>query len=307
MRVRRRAPGRSRPGTGRHRALRRAEREASLAVERGAAGSPPARRDRRPCAPSLLRHPDQAKQDLRRRLGVGERTMTRTRVGREAVRERRKVRRLATKQTTGEPDGVDDSAATRRPVARIVSLSRNAMSKRALCATRTASPAKPRKRPDRSLHGRRAPQLGVAKAGQRGDRRIEPRAGVRERLEPLPERELAHAHRADLARPRGSRRSRSSRDRRRRTSRARARVPRPVPLRARRDRPPTEAGVVATASSSSERARPIGTCDPSLRTSRAASSTCTGPRRSSTSSTRRSAASRRSCIRPMLVRTYVRV
>src|SRR5439155_349735 len=51
-----------------------------------------------------------------------------------------------------------------------------------------------------------------------------------------------------------------------------------------------------TASSRSARASPTGTAWPSLSTFRAASSAGTGPRRSSTSSTRRSAASSRSCM-----------
>ncbi len=96
---------------------------------------------------ALLRHPDQTEQNLRRRLRVGQRTVARSRVRRETVRERSKVRRLPAEQAASRARRCRRRwRQTRRPVARIVSLSRNAMSKRALCATRTASAAKPRNR-----------------------------------------------------------------------------------------------------------------------------------------------------------------
>ena len=137
-------------------------------------------------------------------------------------------------------------AATRRPVSRIVSLSRNAMSKRALCATSTASPAKREEAADGAATGGARRSSRVAEAGQRRDRRLQPRAGVRERLEPLAQLEPAHADSADLARPRRRRAGgRSSRGRRRRTSRARAASASPA---ARRERDevagPAEARIV---------------------------------------------------------------
>src|SRR5581483_12226868 len=47
---------------------------------------------------------------------------------------------------------------------------------------------------------RRPPELLVAEAGQRGDRRVEARTRVREGLEALAELEPPHANGADLAR-----------------------------------------------------------------------------------------------------------
>ena len=55
--------------------------------------------------------------------------------------------------------------------------------------------------PDARGDRRRAPQVGVPEPGQRGDRRLERRAGVRQRLEALGQLEPAHTHGADLAGP----------------------------------------------------------------------------------------------------------
>ena len=56
--------------------------------------------------------------------------------------------------------------------------------------------------PDGGRDRRRAPQLVVAQPGERRDRRLQPRARVRERLEPLARARAPDAHGADLARPR---------------------------------------------------------------------------------------------------------
>ena len=107
------------------------------------------------------------------------------------------VRARRTVSTTG--------AAIREPVSRSVSRSRKARSKRALWATRTASPANSRKRRTASA-GRGAPRSCslrmpvIADAPGR-----DPHSGVDERLELVHLLELADPHGSDLADRRGSR------------------------------------------------------------------------------------------------------
>ena len=146
---------------------------------------------------------------------------------------------------------------------------------------------------------RSAAKLCVAETGERRHRRLERRARDWRASGSGP------SARARVRAPHRSRRAgrsrvadRSSRGRRRRTWPLRAADRHRPARRARRGRPPSAGGRrPRTASSSSERASPVGTALPSFSTFRAASSAGTGPRRSSTSSTSRSAASSRSCIR----------
>ena len=89
------------------RPLGSAEREASLAMHapRPGGGELDEVTDRAGAA--LLRHADQAQQDLGRRLRVRQCPVARTGVGHEAVRERSEVRRLPAEQASREADGVD--------------------------------------------------------------------------------------------------------------------------------------------------------------------------------------------------------
>ena len=171
---------------------------------------------------ALLREPEQAHEDLRRGLRVGERPVARRGRDAEEVRERREPEALVrsassrfasqTVSTTG--------AAMRRPVRSSTSRSRKARSKRALCATSAASPANARKRRIASSTRGAPRSAGRLDAGERGHRRpAAARAGRRA------------SRRCPRARARGraarrSRRSascaasgRSSRGRRRRSAR----------------------------------------------------------------------------------------
>jgi hypothetical protein len=154
---------------------------------------------------ALLRHPDQAQQDLRRRYGVGEGAMTGTRVRDEPVRKRGEICRLAAKQATSETNGVDDSRHHPAPgqTHRLVVEERHVEA----CVVRDEDGVvcEGEKAADAGRHGRRPPELFVAQPGQRRDGGLQPCSGIRERLEALLELELTHAHRADLAGPRRSR------------------------------------------------------------------------------------------------------
>ena len=78
------------------------------------------------------------------------------------------------------------------------------MSKRALCATSIAVAGEGEEATDGGTDRRRPAQLDVAQPGQRGDRGLQPRAGVRERLEALGQLESLDPDGADLARSRGA-------------------------------------------------------------------------------------------------------
>ncbi len=278
--------------------LRRAEGEAALAMH--------AARLRRSeldevcdgARTAFLRHADQPEQDLRGRLGVGQRAMAGPRVGREAVRERGEIRRLASEQPPREPDRVDDrrcDSLAGQPH-RLVVEERHVEARVVRDEHGVACEA--RKRRTAAATGGARRKLFVTQAGQGGDRRLQPQArGWRACSNRAVELEaLARAPRRTRTVGPTPAAGRSSRGRRRRTSPPRGAAPR----RARRQAPtrsPAQRSRASacTASSSSERASPTGTALPSFRTARAASSAATGPRRSSTSSTSRSAASRRSC------------
>ena len=101
------------------------------------------------------------------------------------------VRARRTVSTTG--------AAMREPVSSSVSRSRKARSKRALCATRTASPAKSRKRRTASA-GRGAPRrCSFAQARDRRRAGRDAEARIDERLELVDQLELTDPDGADLA------------------------------------------------------------------------------------------------------------
>ena len=282
---------------------RRARDEGALHVQPPRAG----RREldevgERPRAP-LLREPEQAHEDLRRGLRVGERPVARHRRDAEEVGERREAEaaRPLRQQPLREPDGVDDGRRDAPPgeeldlaveeaevEARVVRDERRVAGEREEPAHRELDPGRPA-------------EGGRLDARQRGHGRRQRRARVDERLEGVLELEGAHALRPDLADPRSSAASgRSSRGRRRRSARARA-GRRALPAPRARPTPPRQArrASPATTSSSSERARAVGALARAKRL-RAASSAATGPRRASTSSTRRSAASKESCTRPIV-------
>ena len=146
------------------RALRRARDERALRVEAAGARSRQVDQVRQRPRAALLGQAEEHEQDLRGRAGVGERPVARRGRDAEEVREGREAdaavlpssRRRAshTVSTTG--------AAIRLPVRRSTSRSRNARSKRALCATRAASPANPTKRrtAGRDAAARRAGRAG---------------------------------------------------------------------------------------------------------------------------------------------------
>ena len=174
------------------------------------------------------------------------------------------------------------------------------MSKRALCATRTASPANARKR--RTARSARRPAHSAWRDARSGrDRRRQRHAGIDEGLERLADLQRVDPLRADLDDPRARGRETGGlevEDDERGMPRARSPAPggsaspTAAPRQASRASP-------ETTSSSSDRAIAVG-ADASAKSERAASSAGTGPRRASTSSTRRSAASKESCIASML-------
>ena len=206
VRGRRRAPGRARRGRGRRRAAAARRTRGCACGARAAAASPRARRGRRP---SARRAPAPCPIRQSRISAVASASGSARWHGRASVAKRyESAARLAGWRPSSfraRPTVSTTVAATRLPVSRIVSLSRNAMSKRALCATRIESPAKSRKRRTTAATGgarRRSSSRRPVSAATPGCRRA---AGIRERSEPLLELERAHAHRADLARPRRAR------------------------------------------------------------------------------------------------------
>ena len=176
---------------------------------------------------ALLRKADQAEQDLRRRLGVGQRAVARAHARAEEPRERGEAgpRGAAREQPPREPDRVDHRCGD--PPARSAARSRGrgTRGRSARCGRRGRSRRR-RRGTAAPLPARVAqPELPVVDPGQRADRGREPHARVRERLERRGELERLHPDGADLADARASpARARSSRGRRRRSGRARAGV-----------------------------------------------------------------------------------
>ena len=151
---------------------------------------------------ALLREPDQREQHLGRRLRVRQRAVARLHRRAEEVGELReaRARHAAGEQPPRERHRVDDRR--RRAATRSGARSRGrgtTRSKRALCATSTASPANARKPLHRGGARRRAPQLPVGEPGQRRDRGRERHVRVDERLELVDDLEAAHLDGADLA------------------------------------------------------------------------------------------------------------
>ena len=152
-------------------------------------------------APALLRETDQREQDLRGRLGVGERPVTRPRRRAEEVRERREPDALdpAGEQPPREPDGVDDRCGD-SPAGQPLDLAVEEADVEARVVRdehRVAGELE--EAAHRELDRRCAAQLARVDPGQRRDRGRQRPARVDERLEPLLELEAAHPHRADLA------------------------------------------------------------------------------------------------------------
>ena len=148
------------------------------------------------------------------------------------------------------------------------------MSKRALCATRTASPANARKRRTASSTGGAAAKLALTDPGERRDRRRQRHARVDERLERRPELERDDPLSADLDRS-ASVRGESPVVSRSKTTKSAASSANAAPGGSARARPasPRHASRAspATTSSSSDRAIAVGALA-SAKSVRAASS-----------------------------------
>ena len=252
---------------------------------------------------ALLRKPEKHEQDLRRRARVRERPVTGLGRDAEEVRKRREpdAARPLAEQPPREPHGVDDRGRNALPgEPRDLLIEERKIEPRVVSHDRGVA-RELEQAPDRELGPRRAAKGGGLDPGQRDDRRWQRRARIDERLERVLEPEFANALRADLADPRVPRRK----ARRLEVEDDEVRVLEEDAL-AGGDESPTAAPRHAsraspvTTSSRSERASAAGALASANRT-RAASSAGTGPRRASTSSTRRSAASKESCMRQMVV------
>ena len=281
------------------RSLRRTERQAPLALDAARLGRRQLDQVCDGARAALLRHPDQAEQDLRRRLGVGQRTVAGTRVGREPVRQCREIRRLASEQPTREPDRVDDRAP--RPACRSAASSRcrETPCRSARCARRARRRRRrPRKRRHRRGDGR---THAAARASRRPVSAEIAGSSLTPGLASVSKRAVSssratrtapnsqgrgdagpQAGRLEVEDDEGRLLERSSSPG---ASARRDQVTRPAEPARRRGLPRR------AANARGRRGRAL----PSFRTARAASSAATGPRCSSTSSTSRSAASRRSC------------
>ena len=187
---------------------RRAERERALAVH----AATPWRREldeiRDGPGAALLRQADQLQQDLRGRLGVGQRAVAGTRARAEELRERGEANpRLAPREhPTREPHGVDD----RRGEPPVAEAQHRGVEERDV-ETRVVRDehgvAGELDEPSRGERSARCtPQLAVVDAGQRRDLERQPLARVDERLERVRQLEALDARGADLADPRAARR-----------------------------------------------------------------------------------------------------
>ncbi len=126
-----------------------------------------------------------------------------TRIGRRAeeVRELREREALASpvQEPPREPDGVDHGggdAPAGEPLDGVVEEAH--VEAGVVCGERCITGER-EEATNGELLTRRAPQLGVAQAGQPGDRRWQRDPGVDQRLERLGDLERPHANRADLA------------------------------------------------------------------------------------------------------------
>jgi hypothetical protein len=182
-------------------ALRRPERERTLPLHAARPGRGQLAQLGDRAHSSFLRQANQAEQDLGRRLCVWERAVAGARRGDEPVRERGEVRRPPAEQLAREANGVDHrrrDAPAGQPHGLVVEEG-HVEARVVRDEDRVAGEGQ--KAPDGGGDRRSPAQLGVTEARQGRDCRLQPRAGVGKRREPLFELEPAHANRADLARP----------------------------------------------------------------------------------------------------------
>ena len=151
--------------------------------------------------PALLREAEERDQDLCRGERVRKRTVAWIGRRAEEVRELREREALASpmQEPPGEPDGVDHGrgdAPAGEPLDGVVEEAHveAGVVRGERCVAREREEAA-----NGELLTRRAAQLGVAQAGQPGDRLRQRDSGVDQRLERLGDLERLHAHRADLA------------------------------------------------------------------------------------------------------------
>ena len=157
---------------------------------------------------ALLREPDQAEQDLGRRLGVGQRAVARARARAEEPRERGEPgpRGAAGEEPPCEPDGVDHRRRDPPPRLALGLAVEEGEVEARVVRDEDGVAGEREEPPHRGGHRRRAAQLRVVDPGQRPDRGREPHARVGERLEPRGQLERLDADGADLADAGGGRR-----------------------------------------------------------------------------------------------------
>ena len=150
---------------------------------------------------ALLREPDQHQQNLRGRLRVGQRAMTRPHVRSDEVRElrERRTRHAPREQAAREADGVDDRRRDPRPRQPLgLPVEEREIEARVVRDEHRVA-GECEEAPQRDLHGRRASKLPVGEAGERRHRGPERPRRIDERLELRLDLELPDPHRSDLA------------------------------------------------------------------------------------------------------------
>ena len=153
---------------------------------------------------ALLREPEQADEDLGRRLRVRQRPVARRGRDAEEVRQRRKAEAAGTvaEEPFRQPDGVDDGRGDATPGEELdLAVEEGEVEARVVSHQRRVA-GELEEAPHRELHPRRSAERGLADPGERRDRRRERHARVDERLEGVLELERADPLRADLADPR---------------------------------------------------------------------------------------------------------
>ena len=248
-------------------------------------------------APRSCAIPIRHEQDLCRRLGVGQRAVAGARVGREAVRQRSEVRRLASEQPPREPDRVDHRGCDALPCQphRLVVEKRHVEAcvvrdeHGVSCEARKCRTAAATGGARRSCSSRRPVNAEIAGCSRTPGLASVSKRSVSSRRSTPDGPELARTGRRRAG-------ARSSRGRRRRTWRPRGGAPPPAHRPGRPDRPTSGAArrPAPPRRAASARARRALRSRASARPGRPHRPR-TGPRCSSTSSTSRSAASRRSC------------
>ena len=258
-------------------------------------------------APRSCARPISAQEDLGGRLCVRQRAVARPHRGAEELRQGAQAARgdPPREQPSRQPDRVDDRRGEPSALDQLDLAVEEADVEAGVVRDEDRRPTRSRGSAGPPRRATARPQVAVLDPGQRGDDRGKRDSGVDERLERARVRQPVDAHRADLA-DRGAAGPQTGRlqvddDVARRLERQRSR--RVV----RRARPPTRA---TRAARRPRRRRRAGSAQgppgakASANSARAASSAGTGPRRSSTRSTSRSAASKVSCAS---IRTYVRI